>query len=70
MNLEKIRDIKRKKTSINLDNKNAPPKRKNFRYKKIKDEGSKADENLLSNKINSNYNLISSKMMNLKMKKM
>ena len=63
LSLEKLRDIKRKKTSINM-NKSVPPKRKTSKYKRIKDEGSKADEKLLSNKKNNkySYNLISSKM--------
>ena len=65
LSLEKTRDIKRKKTSINLDNKNEPPKRKNSKYKKNNDEGNKTNERFLSNKKSSNYNLISSKMMTL-----
>jgi len=63
--LEKLRDIKRKKTSINLDNKNAPPKRKSSNYKNVKNKGNKADEKYLSSHKNNNYNLISSKMVTL-----
>ena len=65
LSLGKIRDMKRKKTSINIDNKSIPPKRKNSKYKRIKDEGSKIDEKFLSNKNKRNYNLISSKMVTL-----
>ena len=68
LSLEKLRDIKRKKTSINLSNKGAPPKRKNSQYKRINNEGSKLDKKYLSNKKKNNkygYSLITSKMMTL-----
>ena len=66
LSLEKLRDIKRKKTNINV-NKNVPPKRKTLKYKRIKDEGNKTDEKLLSNEKNNKYsfNLKSNKMMTL-----
>ena len=69
LSLGKLRSINKKKTSINPKNKRVPPKRKNNRYKRIKDEGSKTNEQFLSNKKHSNYdyNLISSKMMTLNM---
>jgi hypothetical protein len=60
-NLDKIRDIKRKKTSVNRDNKGVPPRRKNTNYKKVKNE-----QYLSSKKHNKyDYSLISSKIMTL-----
>jgi hypothetical protein len=48
--LGKINYIKRRNTSINLDIKNIPPKRKISKNKRINDDGSKTNERFLSNK--------------------
>ena len=67
LSLEKLRDAKKKKTSIILDIKDVPPKRKNSQYIRINNEGSKLDEKFLSNKKKRNYrySLITSKMMTI-----
>ena len=61
ISLEKIRDVKRKKTCINKDNKGVPPRRKNSTYKRTKN--GKYLSNKKTNKYD--YTLISSKIMTL-----